>query len=159
MNLAIPDIRLAHPDDAAVIAAMSRDYIELGLGWSWTPCRVLRSIVDRSCNVAVLAEPDEIVGFGIMQYGDEDAHLALLAVRPHFRNQGLGRRLVTWLERPAQVAGIGTIRLEARVDNPEAIGFYHRIGYRTQATLPGYYDGMMDAVRLEKSLRVAEALG
>jgi len=159
MNLAVPDIRLAHPDDAAVIAAMSRDYIELGLGWSWTPCRVLRSIADRSCNVAVLAEPDGLIGFGIMRYDDEIAHLALLAVRPQYRNQGLGRRLMVWLESPAVVAGIGTIRLEARADNPEAIGFYKRCGYRTSGVVTGYYEGMMDAVQLEKSLRVAEALG
>lgn len=159
MNLAVPDIRLAEPDDAAVIAAMSRDYIELGLGWSWTPCRVLRSIADRGSNVAVLAEPDGLVGFGIMQYGDEVAHLALLAVRPPYRKRGLGSRLMAWLESPARVAGIGCIRLEARADNPEAIGFYERRGYRHSGTVAGYYEGLVDAVKLEKSLRIAEALG
>ncbi len=157
MNLALSDIRLAHPDDAAVIASMSRHFIELGLGWNWTPCRVLRSIEDRSSNVAVICDPDTVVGFGIMQYGDDVAHLALLAVRPEYRKQGLGCRLMSWLESPAVIAGIRSIRLEARADNPEAIGFYERRGYRLSGTVAGYYQGLMDAVRMEKPLH-ADAL-
>ena len=48
-----PDVtvRLAIPADAAEIAAMSRDQIENGLGWSWNEARVRRSIGDRETNV------------------------------------------------------------------------------------------------------------
>ena len=35
--ITLPSIRLATSQDAALIAEMSRDYIEHGLGWSWTP--------------------------------------------------------------------------------------------------------------------------
>ena len=38
------EIRLALPQDGVRIATMSRDYVEHGLGWGWTPARVLRSI-------------------------------------------------------------------------------------------------------------------
>ena len=137
-----------------MIAEMSRDYIEYGLGWSWTPARVLAAVGDRSTNTAVLAERDDIVGFGIMHYGDDSAHLALLAVRPNQQQRGLGAQLIAWLEKPARVACIERIRLEARADNPNAIGFYRRQGFRESGRIAGYYRGAVDAVRLEKSLTV-----
>ena len=137
-----------------MIAEMSRDYIEYGLGWSWTPARVLAAVGDRSTNTAVLAERDDIVGFGIMHYGDDSAHLALLAVRPNQQQRGLGAQLIAWLEKPARVAGIERIRLEARADNPNAIGFYRRQGFRESGRIAGYSRGAVDAVRLEKSLTV-----
>jgi [ribosomal protein S18]-alanine N-acetyltransferase len=148
-------IRLATARDAAMIAEMSRDYIEHGLGWSWTPARVLAAVCDRCTNIAVAGECDDISGFGIMYYGDETAHLSLLAVRPNQQQRGLGALLLAWLEKPAQVAGIERIRLEVRADNPNAIGFYRKQGFRESGRIAGYYRGTVDAVRLEKRLGVA----
>jgi [ribosomal protein S18]-alanine N-acetyltransferase len=152
--LSIPQIRLATSQDVAMIAEMSRDYIEYGLGWSWTPARVLAAVGDRSTNTAVLGEREDIAGFGIMHYGDDTAHLALLAVRPNQQQRGLGALLISWLEKPALVAGIERIRLEARADNPNAIGFYRKQGFRESGRIAGYYRGAVDAVRLEKRLAV-----
>ena len=104
--LALPDIRLATPADAAGIADMSRDCIEHGLPWSWTAARVLQAIHDPLTNVAVHARRGQLQGFGIMQYGDDDAHLLLLAVSPVARHQGLGRGLTAWLEHTARTAGV-----------------------------------------------------
>jgi ribosomal-protein-alanine N-acetyltransferase len=145
-------IRLATTRDAALIAQMSRDYVEQGLGWSWTAARVLAAVNNRATNVAIAGD---LLGFGIMHYGDDSAHLALLAVRPALQRRGLGALLLTWLEKPARVAGIDCIRLEARADNPNAIAFYRRQGYREAARIAGYYRGTMDAVRFEKRLDVA----
>src|SRR5678816_4611592 len=61
-------IRLASADDALTIARMSRDLIEQGLGWSWTPLRVRRSIAEASTNVALALHGATPVGFGIMKY-------------------------------------------------------------------------------------------
>jgi hypothetical protein len=49
-----PVIRLAAPADAPGIACMSRDWIEHGLGWSWTTRRIRQAMADPSTNVAVL---------------------------------------------------------------------------------------------------------
>ena len=150
--LSLPVIRLANAGDAAVIAEMSRSYIEQGLGWSWREARVLHAIRNRSTNVAVMTQGEGILGFGIMQYRDETAHLTLFAVRPSHRNRGFGSRLVSWLEKPALVAGVERVRVEARADNPKAIAFYERLGFRQMKIVTGYYGGMVDAVRLEKQL-------
>jgi ribosomal-protein-alanine N-acetyltransferase len=151
--LILPVIRLATTDDAGAIAQMSRSYIEQGLGWSWREGRVLRAIGDASTNVAVMTDAvDTIIGFGIMQYWLETSHLALFAVRPSHRNQGLGSRLVEWLEKPARIAGIERIKVEARADNQKAIAFYRRLGFVPVRTVTGYYGGVVDAVQLEKQL-------
>jgi len=71
----ITTLRLATGDDAPVIARLSRDRIEQGLGWSWTAPRVLRSIADAETNAVVALDGEQMLGFGIMKYRDEDAHL------------------------------------------------------------------------------------
>ncbi|HTH78552.1 MAG TPA: GNAT family N-acetyltransferase [Ramlibacter sp.] len=147
-----PEIRLATLADARAIAALSRAEIEHGLPWSWTPERVRRAIRDRATNVAVASERDALVGFGIMQYGDEKAHLSLLAVHPSRREHGVGAQLMDWLEKCAVTAGCMRIELEARADNLSALAFYGLRGYQRFATVPGYYQGRIDAFRLAKSL-------
>jgi ribosomal-protein-alanine N-acetyltransferase len=150
--LAYCDIRLAVPGDAVAIAAMSRDFVEQGLGWRWTPARVLNSIRDAATNVAVAHDKHHLVGYGIMQYADDEAHLNLLAVQPARRGQGIGAALMAWLELSALTAGIGTIYLEARVTNAQARGFYKKLGYKEIALTPRYYWGREDAVRIAKDL-------
>src|SRR4051812_27854119 len=89
LMIIVPTIRLATLRDARAIAEMSRDEIEAGLSWTWTPERVRRSIRDRATNVAVAQEARRVVGFGIMVYGDEKAHLSLLAVHASRREHGV----------------------------------------------------------------------
>lgn len=146
-----PTIRLAHRAEAHAIARMSRDWIEHGLGWSWTAQRVSQAIDDASTNVAVLLKDERLEGFGIMQYPDDSAaHLVLLAVSPLQRHQGQGRQLLRWLEHSARLAGSTEIRLECRADNVNAIAFYQHLGYRQGGMVGGYYEGRIDAVRLHK---------
>lgn len=156
LAMAIPaPVRFARRNDAPEIARMSRDLIEHGLGWSWTPRRVLRSIADRASNVVVAPGPlGGIAGFGIMKYHDDEAHLLLLAVDPSWRRRGVGAALVEWLEASAQVAGIGLVRLEARAGNLSARAFYAHLGYREMQQVPGYYSGVESSVRMARDLWV-----
>ena len=148
----IPHISLAAPAHARSIAEMSREYIEYGLGWSWTQARVLRAIHDPCTNVAVVRERDAILGFGIMRYGERRAHLVLLGVHLDHRKRGLGALLLAWLEKCAVTAGLERILVEARADNQSALAFYRDQGFREQGIVPGYYRGLVDAVQFEKPL-------
>jgi ribosomal-protein-alanine N-acetyltransferase len=145
-------LRLARPAEAVAIANLSRDLIEYGLRWRWTPERVSASIRAPNINVLVACVHEKIAGFAIMRYGDDDAHLDLLAVSPPYRRMGVGRQLVEWLEECAVVAGIFTVALEVREQNEEAQLFYKRMAYRTLAHLPGYYDGVEAAFRMSRDL-------
>ncbi len=148
----MPLLALARRADAAAIAVMSRDLIEDGLDWSWTPRRVAHSIRRRDALVVVARVGARIVGFAIMRYGDDDAHLDLLGVDPAYRRHGLGRRLVEWLEKPALEAGISSVFLEVREAKRGTQAFYERLGYRTLGRLQGYYQGGESALRMGREL-------
>ena len=145
-------IRLATRSDTVSIARMSRDLIERGLGWSWTPSRVQRSVGDPETNVAVAGIGGRTVAFGIMKYHVDEAHLLLLAVQPDRGRQGIGAALVAWLEASARVAGVGQVYLEARATNGGARAFYRRLGYDEIQRVPGYYRGVEASVRMAKDL-------
>ena len=147
------DLSLAVAADAPAIAALSRDTIEHGLPWSWTARRVARSIRDRSTNVVVARPPRALLGFAIMKYEEDEAHLLLLAVQPHQRRRGIGSALLGWLDATVEVAGIGLVRLETRVRNLEGRLFYRRHGFVECDVQQGYYQGLEDALEMTKDLR------
>lgn len=148
-------IRLATERDAFQIAEMSRTLIEVGLGWSWTPARVIRSLQHPEINVAVASRGQEIVGFGITRYRAQEAHIPLFAVDSACQRQGIGTALIRWIETTALTAGIGIIYLEARLGNTAARAFYRALGYREIETVPRMYRGIEPGVRLARDLWVS----
>ncbi len=148
----VHDIRLAMPADAPRIAVMSRDLIEHGLGWRWTPTSIRRSIADPAMNVAIAPALHGIAGFAVMKYRDDEAHLFLLAVDPAYRRRGIASALMAWHESAALTAGIGAVYIEARANNAATRAFYKALGYREVQLVRGYYAGVEDAVRLAKDL-------
>ena len=154
-------LALATSADAAPIARLSRDEIERGLDWRWQPPAIARLIAQADTTVLCahrtgprLAEvPGPLVGFGIMEFGDDRAHLLLLATAPGVRRQGLARRIVGWLEKSARTAGLAEIRLEVRCGNTGAQRFYDALGFERQHYLPGFYQGREAAYRMAKPLR------
>ena len=145
---------LAAPADAAPIAAMSRELIEAGLPWSWTPERVARNLARHDMLVLTARDGARLAGFAIMQFDEERAHLALFAVRPDCRRQGVGRRMLEWLTASALTAGIVNIRLELRETNLGARRFYLGQGFAEIVRIPGYYRGVETAVRMLRDIRV-----
>lgn len=149
-------VELARPDDAASIAALSRTLIEHGLPWTWQPSRVARAIASANTNVALVREDHRVTGFGIMEYWDDDAHLVLFAVRPDRQRQGVGSKLLGWLEACAVAAGAQRIRVEARRDNEAARCFYNEHNYHELVIKQRMYSEVLDGIRLEKWLRHSE---
>ncbi|MGZ5258383.1 MAG: GNAT family N-acetyltransferase [Burkholderiales bacterium] len=146
--------RLATPADAYEIAVMSRYLVEVGLrGWSWPPERVAKAIRARSTLVLVAEVRSHLVGFAIMEFGDVQAHLSLLAVKPSYHRCGIGRALVEWLEDSALTAGITTVTLELRANNYGARAFYRLVGFEEGAYIPGYYRGIETALRMSRDIR------
>lgn len=146
-------LRLARLTEAPVIAAMSRDLIETGLGWSWDSERVARAIRGRDTAVLIACDRMRVAGFAIMYFGDEHAHLNLLAVRPSHQRRGIGTCMVNWLIDSALVAGIATVTLELRAANTAARRFYQSLGFADATHIPGYYQGRETALRMTRTLR------
>ncbi len=150
-------VGLATPSMAEQIAAMSRDEVEVGLGWQWTPQRVWESIRDRRCNVAVVREHQRVLAFAIMRYEETTAHLMLLAVRPEFRRKGFASALIRWLEDVAREAELRCIFVECRRNNDAARLLYLECGFYETTLQPRMYRRREDGIHLEKWLRTPEA--
>ena len=149
-NLALQPAR---PGEEAWIALMSKDLVENGLPWSWTPRRVARHIADPESIVLTARIDGRRAGFAIMGYGEHTAHLNLLAVAPVFRRRGIARQMIDWLERSARVAGTFLVSVEVRAANGGARSLYRRLGSREIAKMRGYYFRIEDAIRLSHDLR------
>lgn len=145
-------VRLAKSCDAVGIAEMSRDLIESGLRWSWTPARIIKEIRNRQANVVVSAEGSRLTGFAVMRYLEAEARLNLLGVHPDYRRKGIGRCLVRWLEETALINGNGVIYLETRLKNQLARQFYQSLGYQVIQQIPRYYNGKETAIRMAHDL-------
>ena len=145
-------LELARIRDNQRLAEMSRDLIERGLGWSWTPARIHRKILCPENIVLVARAGNELAGFAIMYVGMEEARLNLLAVDPGHRRKGIGRRLVQWLEESALVAGVSVVYLEVRANARGAQQFYRKLGYRPVQCVRGYYAGREAALRMARDL-------
>jgi len=144
---------LACRDDARAMALMSRDLIETGLGWSYPTDRIRRLLDDPEIVSVAARRNEQLAGFGIMRFGDERAHLVLLAVRPAYQRTGIGRRIVAWLLESAAVAGTASVHVELRAQNKSAFAFYQATGFSETMRLTGYYSGRETAIRMLRLLR------
>ena len=143
--------------DAERLAAMSQVHIERGLRPAWGASRVRWHIRDADSVVLTARLGGAVAGFAIMRYGEDVAHLNLLAVAPEHRRRGIARALVQWLEETALTAGAFTIGLELREGNEAARGLYRTLGYRELGQIPGYYQGLETAIRMMRDVRAQRA--
>lgn len=153
MDIKQTEVVLAHIDDSYKIATMSREIIEQGLQWSWTPERVGRCILSPEINVITAKIDNDLIGFGIMFYGNTKAHLNLLAVDANWRSHGIGHRMLDWLEMCAKTAGLESCQLELRESNQKARKFYTDHGYSETERVHGYYQQQENAIRMARDLR------
>ena len=146
-------IRFATRADALAIAEMSRDLIEQGLGWSWTKERVRRCLRHPDTNVVVAMREADRAGFGIMKYGEEEAHLLLLAVRAgaHAAAASAGASSTGSRPRPGSPASPASRSRRASPTSARATST-RRLGYSQAELLPGYYGGREASVRMAKEL-------
>ena len=96
------NLRLALDSDAQAIASMSRDLIEAGLGWQYRPRRVRELLADRETVTLVACERERVIGFAVMTFGEERAHLVLMAVRS-LRRSRTGSALIATRDNEAAV--------------------------------------------------------
>lgn len=77
--------------------------------------------------LAEAAGPPTALAVGMLQpTGAHQGQIRFMAVDPAAANQGLGRRVVAYLEKEAQAVGLREIVLHSR---EAAVGFYEKLGY------------------------------
>ncbi|GAB3876809.1 hypothetical protein GCM10028824_35270 [Hymenobacter segetis] len=71
--------------------------------------------------------PPAALAVGMLQpTSDEQGQIRFMAVAPEAAGQGLGQRVVAYLEAQARVVGLREIVLHSR---EKAVGFYEKLGY------------------------------
>jgi [ribosomal protein S18]-alanine N-acetyltransferase len=105
----------------------------------------------------VVASPsDEILAYALMSMAVGEAHILNLCVEPAYHQQGIGRFILTHLQRLARSAGMEIMLLEVRKSNSAAIALYTSMGFHKLGVRKGYYpasQGSEDALLLGYNLR------
>ena len=69
-------------------------------------------------------------GFAFYQPRDSHLYFSRLSVLPRFRNRGLGRALIEYVEKRASETGCAGVQLGVRLQLPHLLARYERAGYR-----------------------------
>lgn len=100
-----------------------------------------------------------IVGFCMVMFAPDVAHLLVIAVSPARQKQGVGASLLRHCEHEARARGLPAVVLEVRPSNENALDFYRRHGYTQLAIRKDYYPSgygqREDACIMEKRLDTA----
>jgi GNAT superfamily N-acetyltransferase len=132
-----PDVKIRirrydHPDAVLLVSALYDDQVSR-YGYAdpasadpagYCPPRGLFLVV------YALGIPVSCGGYRTHDPATRTAEIKKMYVRPGYRGRGLGRLILTELERHADVAGFAAIILETGVRNTAALALYTAMGYR-----------------------------
>jgi ribosomal-protein-alanine N-acetyltransferase len=152
VSVSTPTLREVHWADIPALAALERDLFAHD---AWSEPTWWAELAGRPRrDYVVLADADGLLGYAGLDHGGEVADVMTVAVAPPARGRGLGRLLLTELERRATARGAGHLILEVRADNLAACGLYERSGFIVLSTRRRYYQpGDVDAIVMRKSLQ------
>lgn len=117
------------------------------------PAGMFAYLLNYSVSLVACEPEDRVVGFIIGYTSGRGGAVYTLDVHPAHRKKGVGSRLVRAMEKELRVQGARAIRLEAALENPEAMELYRKAGYTERELVKNYYGRGKDAVRMCKEFR------
>lgn len=105
----------------------------------------------------VAVEGDAVVGFGGMHCVLDEGYITNIAVAEPHRRNGVGKLLLTALERHCAHSGIGLLTLEVRVSNAGAIALYESCGFAILGSRRGFYRCPTEDAYIMTKLDIAPA--
>jgi len=91
-------------------------------------------------SIYVLVREQEIVGFGLTSIAVDECQILNLAIAPRWQNQGLGRKLLTYMLNEAyQTYYANRCFLEVRASGKIAQKLYRHLGFSEVSVRPNYY--------------------
>lgn len=82
---------------------------------------------------------DSLVGYAVVTYILDEAHLLNLCVHPSARGHGIGKRLLRHLVAEGLRENVNQVLLEVRKSNSVACKLYRKEGFEEVGRRPGYY--------------------
>ena len=78
-------------------------------------------------------------GAAKLMHDDGDyAEIKRIFVIDRYRGQGLSAKIMNYIETELQTRGVGLLRLETGVLQPEALGLYKKLGYQSRGPFGAY---------------------
>ena len=143
-------LRSFRPADFETLCRIDRECFPPGIAYS--PVE-LAYYLNRRVAITLIGERDgAIAGFLVADSRRGRGHIVTIDVLPTARRTGLGSQLITAAEERLRAAGCSIVSLETAVDNHAALAFYKRHGYSVVGTIPRYYQGSLDALKMGKQL-------
>ncbi len=105
------------------------------------------------CQLVILN--NEIIGYGVMQIGADEAHILNLCIDEPWQKRGHARVLLEHLIQEATQRRANIVFLEVRPSNPRAVDLYQMSGFNEIGLRKGYYDsrnGREDALVMARNL-------
>jgi ribosomal-protein-alanine N-acetyltransferase len=103
------------------------------------PAYFFRRLLRANAECWVYEGRGAVIGYAIMQYHQEWAHIMNICIAATYRRQGLGRRMMSHLMRAAHRHGAKRAWLEVKPTNRAAIALYQSMGYQFAKRKKGYY--------------------
>ena len=129
-------IREADPSCLDILVNMEKECFSL----PWSRDTLTEMLDSRFDTVWIAFLEEEAAGFLDFREIAGEGELMRVAVRPRFRNRGLGRMLLDKMLEKAENGGTETIVLEVRRSNAPAIALYTGAGFKQEAVRKNYYD-------------------
>ena len=128
------NVRNMKHDDLAAVSDIER----LSYEFPWSH-GVFRDCLLAGYSCIVLQHGTAVVGYGILSIAAGEAHILNLCVASEFRGLGYGERILDDIVERAHYAQVGTLYLEVRPTNANAMSLYRKKGFGKIAQRPAYY--------------------
>jgi ribosomal-protein-alanine N-acetyltransferase len=110
------------------------------------------SDMNRPRSLALVADDGGVVAGYVIAWGEDEVHVANIAVAPEFRRRGVGLALMRAVEESARNARANSLYLEVRRSNETAQSFYRGLGFVLTYIRQGYYENGEDALVMERDV-------
>lgn len=119
----------ADPKFAALAWELDQEYVRR-FGETALKYRQYNSLEKITAACLILKEGKAVACGGIQELDECTAELKRVYVKPEYRKNGLGRKIVETLELQALWQGYTRAALETGREMPEAVSLYTRLGYK-----------------------------
>lgn len=120
-----------------------------------------RDALEAGYGAWIARQGERILGFCLVMFAPDIAHLLLIAVSPQAQRTGVGHKLLRHCESETVLRGLPALMLEVRPSNDQAVAFYSNRGFAHTGTRKGYYpkgrNEREDGWVMEKVLKPAKA--
>ena len=130
-------LRVADPGDLELFSALEAEVFAED---PWTPYMIAEELASLASRYWIATdESGDVVGYGGVKVGGDQADVMTIGVRAHARGRGIGAAILDALLDWSREAGAREIFLDVRPSNKGAIGLYESRGFVEIGRRPRYF--------------------